>query len=209
MKGPRIVFRRRSGVLRTAVRLGTLTVFGWIGGFIWFVQNIPRETPSDLVPTDAVVVLTGGSGRLPAGIELLAEGHAKKLFVSGVYDGVDVDALLRLSQREPRNLECCINLGYQAGNTHGNAEETERWMVQQGYKSLRLVTANYHMRRSLLEFSRKMPWAVVRPHPIQPDRVEFENWWRKPRTARLLMSEYTKYIIAIGLGVRLRARTNA
>ncbi len=197
------------GALRTAVGVATLAVFGWIGGFIWFVQNIPRETPSDPAPTDAIVVLTGGRGRLPAGIELLAEGHAKKLFVSGVYDGVDVGALLRLSQREPRSLECCINLGYQAGNTHGNAEETARWMVQQGYESLRLVTANYHMRRSLLEFRRKMPWAVVRPHPIQPDRIEFENWWRSPPTARLLMAEYTKYLIAMGLGVRLPTKTHA
>ncbi len=208
MKGQRHIFRRRSHMLRTAVGLGTLGVFGWIGGLVWFVQDIPRETPDNLVPTDAIVVLTGGSGRLPAGIELLAEGHAKKLFVSGVYGGVDVDALLRLSQREPRNLECCINLGYQAGNTNGNAKETERWMVQQGYKSLRLVTANYHMRRSLLEFRRKMPWAVVRPHPVQPGQVKFENWWRSPATARLLISEYTKYLIAIGIGVRLPTRAN-
>ena len=197
------------GALRTAVGVATLAVFGWIGGFIWFVQNIPRETPSDPAPTDAIVVLTGGSGRLPAGIELLAEGHAKKLFVSGVYGGVDLGALLRLSQREPRSLECCISLGYQAGNTHGNAEETARWMVQQGYESLRLVTANYHMRRSLLEFRRKMPWAVVRPHPVHPDRIEFENWWRSPPTARLLMAEYTKYLIAMGLGVRLPTKTHA
>ncbi len=207
--GRRLMSRRHSGALRAAVGLGAFVVVSWIGGFIWFVQNIPREAPGNPVQTDAVVVLTGGSGRLLAGIELLAEGYAKKLFVSGVYRGVDVDALLRLSQREPRNLECCIQLGYQAGNTHGNAEETERWMVEQGYKSLRLVTANYHMRRSLLEFRRKMPWAVVRPHPIRSAQVELESWWRSPGTARLLMSEYTKYLIAMGLSVRLPTKANA
>lgn len=208
MTARRLVFRR-SGILRAAAALGTLSVFGWVSGFVWFVQSIPRETPGNPVRTDAVVVLTGGSGRLPAGIELLANGYAKKLFVSGVFGGVDVAALLRLSQQEPGNLECCINLGYEAGNTHGNAEETALWMLQQGYNSLRLVTANYHMRRSLLEFRRKMPWAIVRPHPIKPDQVEFESWWRSPSTARLLVSEYTKYVIAKGLGVRLSTRINA
>ncbi len=166
---------------------------------MWFAQNLPNGTSDEPERTDAIVVLTGGSGRLPAGLELLAQGRAEKLFVSGVYHGVDVSALLRLSQREPRNLECCIALGYQAGNTHGNADETARWMAQEGYKSLRLVTANYHMRRSLLEFRRKMPWAVVYPHPIVPDQIRLDDWWRSARAARLLLLEYTKYLVALGL----------
>ncbi len=209
MSGRRPLFRRRSRAIRTGVVLGTLTFAGWIGGFIWFAQSIPREPQGPPITTDAIVVLTGGSGRLPAGLELLAEGHGKKLFISGVYRGVDVDALLRIGQQEPGNLECCINLGYQAGNTRGNADETARWMIEHGYKTLRLVTANYHMRRSLLEFSRKMPWAVVHPHPIQPSQIQLETWWRSLRATRLLMLEYTKYLIAIALGLLTPALADA
>ncbi len=196
----RPLFRRRARAFRAALLLGGLAVLGWIGGFIWFAQNIPMTTPDSPAPTDAIVVLTGGSGRLHEGLDLLASGKGKKLFVSGVYRGVDVAALLRVSQQEPGNLECCINLGYQAGNTHGNADETARWMTEQGYKSLRLVTANYHMRRSLLEFRRTMPWADIYPHPIRPNTVAIQEWWRSAGATRLLLSEYAKYLIAVTVG---------
>ncbi len=194
------MFRRRTRALRATLLLGAIAVAGWGAGFIWFAQNIARDTPTSPTPTDAIVVLTGGSGRLHAGLDLLANGYGKKLFVSGVYRGVDVDALLRISQQEPGNLECCINLGYQAGNTHGNADETAQWMQEQGYTTLRLVTANYHMRRSLLEFRRMMPWAIVHPHPVQPETVPIQRWWRSIRATRLLLSEYTKYLIAVTVG---------
>ena len=195
--------------MRATLLLVALAVAGWSAGFVWFAQNVPRDTPASPTPTDAIVVLTGGSGRLHAGLDLLAGGYGKKLFVSGVYRGVDVDALLRVSQQEPGNLECCINLGYQAGNTHGNADETAQWMREQGYTTLRLVTANYHMRRSLLEFRRMMPWAVVHPHPVQPETVPIQGWWRSIRATRLLLSEYTKYLVAVTVGGMIPEWSNA
>src|SRR3546814_8190635 len=86
--------------------------------------------------TDAIIVLTGGSERLPTGLDLLSRDRADKLFVSGVYAGVEVAELLRLSRQSPQELACCIVLGYAANDTRGNAVETAEWMRAEGYKSL-------------------------------------------------------------------------
>lgn len=181
--------------------LAILCVGFWGGGLLWFVADIPRDTPTPghfttLEHTDAVVVLTGGAGRLKTGLELLSAGTAKKLFVSGVYDGVEVQELLRMARQAPGEVECCIVLGYAADNTIGNAYETAGWMEEQGYQSLRLVTANYHMRRSLLEFRNAMPDVRILPHPVITDNVRLDDWWLRRGTANLLVNEYVKYLLA-------------
>lgn len=197
--------RLRGGLTRWAIRLAALLLvagLAWLGGLVWFVGTIPRESPATDNPaalehTDAIVVLTGGSGRLSAGLALLKAGVAKKLFVSGVYESVDVKELLKLSQLSPEAVECCVVLGYAADNTVGNAFETTDWMEEQGYRSLRLVTANYHMRRSLLEFAMADPEAVVVPHPVVPPNVHLADWWLWPGSANLLANEYNKYLVAL------------
>ena len=108
---------------------------------------MPRQVPAQ-----------AGSLRLDSGIELLRQGRGRKLFVSGVNQGVDLEQLLRISGNDAGQIPdwalCCVALGHEAYDTLGNAHETARWMRQQGYHSLRLVTAWYHMPRSLLEFTR-------------------------------------------------------
>lgn len=196
---------RRGGALRGLRRLAILALvlaLAWGGGLIGFAASIPRTGPDPEGidadrRTDAIVVLTGGSRRLATGLELLSKGLADKLFVSGVYDGVDVQELLRLSRQAPRELECCIVLGYDADSTIGNAFETADWMREQNYASLRLVTANYHMRRSLLEFRMAMPDADVIPHPVLPDDLDLDRWWTRRGTANLIINEYNKYLVAL------------
>jgi uncharacterized SAM-binding protein YcdF (DUF218 family) len=139
-------------------------------------------------------VLTGGSLRLQAGIELLRQGKGRALFVSGVNQQVDLDDLLRISGTAPDRAMCCVELGHEADNTLGNAQETARWIRSRGFRSLRLVTAWYHMPRSLLEFDRAMPEIEIVAHPVFPDQVRRERWWASPGTALLLMSEYSKYL---------------
>ena len=142
-------------------------------------------------------MLTGGSLRLQRGLELLREGKGRKLFVSGVNQQVDLDELLRSAGNAPDWALCCIALGHEADNTVGNAQETARWMRSQGFRSLRLVTAWYHMPRSLLEFDRAMPDIEIVAHPVFPDQVKQERWWAWRGTAALLMGEYTKYLAAL------------
>ncbi len=168
----------------------------WLGGLIWFAGQIPAGILDSDSPTDAIVVLTGGALRVDNGLALLAEGKAKKLFISGVFRGTDVKALLHAQRQEPDWLACCIELGHAADNTRGNAIETAAWMQAENFHSLRLVTAGYHMPRSLLEFARAMPEVRIVPHPVFPDGLARE-WWTSPHDARLLVGEYLKYLVAL------------
>lgn len=189
--------RRRATWARRAALALALTLSAWLAGLFWFAGRIPGPGPTDTAVTDAIAVPTGGSGRLQAGLDLLAAGRAEKLFVSGVYRGVEVAELLRLSARAPDRLRCCVVLGYSADNTAGNARETAEWMSREGYSSLRLVTASYHMPRSRVEFRRAMPTARVIAHPVFQGNVHIDEWWRWPGTTALLIGEYNKYLIAV------------
>jgi uncharacterized SAM-binding protein YcdF (DUF218 family) len=117
---------------------------------------------------------------------------------------VDVAALLRVARRAPKELECCISVGYRADDTAGNAEETAGWVNERGFKSIRLVTASYHMPRSLIEFRHAMPAIRIIPHPVFPPQFKRRRWWLWPGTATLLASEFNKYVIAMA-GRRGRA----
>lgn len=197
--------RRRRGTLARAfgrlTAAAALLALAWALGLVWFAAGVPRQAPDPADPlttrpTDAIVVLTGGSNRLSTGLELLAAGRARMLFVSGVYDGVDVQELLKLSRRSPTEMECCIVLGYSADSTIGNAYETADWMRDRGFRSLRVVTANYHMRRSLLELGMAMPDVELVPHPVVAPTVHLADWWLWPGTANLLINEYNKLLMA-------------
>jgi uncharacterized SAM-binding protein YcdF (DUF218 family) len=175
----------------------------WLAGLVWFADTIPEQVADSATVTDAIVVLTGGSQRLNSGLDLLAAGKAKKLFVSGVHQGVELAELLRV-QRHPEDwITCCIALGHAADNTLGNALETADWMAQEKFRSLRLVTAGYHMRRSLLEFRRAMPEIQIIAHPVFPEQVKQEYWWAWPGTAALIIGEYHKYVGALLRGALL------
>ncbi|MDH3699837.1 MAG: YdcF family protein [Alphaproteobacteria bacterium] len=169
----------------------------WLAGLPYFAAGIPRQAAPAVEKADAIVVLTGGTLRLERGLELLGQHVAKKLFVSGVHRGVDVQQLLRLSRQSPQALDCCIALGYSADHTAGNAEETADWLRKQGYQSIYLVTASYHMPRSLVEFRARMPAIRTLPFPVFPEQVKLEEWWRWPGTASLIVGEYNKYLLAI------------
>ncbi len=195
--------RRLIGVLVIAV----LVLGVWLAGLLWYAERIPSDPPDTGERTDAIVVLTGGAGRLSEGLRLLAEGSGEKLFVSGVYRGIDVDALLQLARRKPDDVECCITVGYAADNTAGNARETAQWMRSADNRSLRLVTANYHMPRSLLEFRRALPDIKIVPHPVFPEAFERECWWCGRNSALLVVSEFHKYLAAfVGLSSPRSAR---
>lgn len=169
----------------------------WLAGLVWFAETMPQKIADAAARSDAVVVLTGSPERLNAGVELLARGQAKKLFISGVYRGVDVAQVLRLVKKQGRELECCMTLGHNADDTRGNAIESAHWAKKERVKSLRLVTANYHMRRSLLEFRRLMPEVRIIPHPTFSPGFKTRSWWRWPGTLQLLIIEYSKFLVAL------------
>jgi uncharacterized SAM-binding protein YcdF (DUF218 family) len=187
------------GAVRRIAIAGAALFVLCIAGLIWFA--ITPSAGDRTGPTDAIVVLTGGGQRLNSGIALLRDGKGQKLFVSGVNHHVRLEELLRSSgdrlEAAHEWASCCVVLGYQAVDTFGNASETAQWMRQQGFHSLRLVTAWYHMRRSLLEFDRAMPEIEIIPHPVSPDEVKQGHWWASPGTVLLLAGEYGKYLGAL------------
>jgi uncharacterized SAM-binding protein YcdF (DUF218 family) len=185
---PRLV--RRLGLLALAV------IALWLGGFVLFVASSLMLRTDPAIPTDAIVVLTGGRLRLETGVALFAAGTAKKLFVSGVNQQVDRDELLRALGPAAERTQCCIALGHAADNTLGNARETANWMHEQGYSSLRLVTSWYHMRRSLLEFGRAMPQIAIVAHPVFAHHLEPQRWWSWHGAPLLIIGEYDKYLAA-------------
>ena len=145
---------------------------------------------------DAIVVLTGGLGRLDEGIALLDRGFGKRLFISGVHPGVELNALLRQAPAVREGRDCCITLGHGALDTRGNAIETAAWVAGAGVKSLLLVTSNYHIERSLIEFRRAMPAVAILAHPVPAPGIDFDRWWREPRVARLVLGECVKLQLA-------------
>ena len=187
--------RRGQPPVKRAIVIILVLLALWLGGLIAFANSIPMRVADNETRTDAIVVLTGGSGRLDEGLRLLSSGMAGKLFVSGVYQGLDVKALLRLSQEKPTELEQRIGIGG-AINTRGNARETADWVAAEGVTSMRLVTSGYHMPRSMLEFRHVMPSISIVPHPVFSPHVKVRHWWAWPGTTSLIMGEYNKFLLA-------------
>jgi uncharacterized SAM-binding protein YcdF (DUF218 family) len=193
------------------MRLGTpllVVAMAWLLGLVLFSQSIPTRPTDDTEATDAIIVLTGGSDRLKEGFGLLAHGEAKQLLISGVHEKSDIPALLHTagltSEIWPSTatIDCCITIGYEANDTRGNALETAQWMTRQNLHSLRLVTADYHMPRSLLEFHAAMPEVKIVANPVFPETVKREQWYLWPGTTSLIVREYHKYLAAM-LRIRL------
>lgn len=185
--------RRR---LMAALAVGVLGLIIAAAGLIRFASTIPETVADSETPTDAIVVLTGGSARLGTGLQLLAEDKAERVFVTGVHPSVARAEFLAIAGVGDAEFTQRIETGHSAGDTQGNAHETARWMHDHGYRSLRLVTSNYHMPRSILEFSRAMPEVRIIPHPVFSPTVRSDDWWRFPGTAMLIISEYAKFIVA-------------
>jgi uncharacterized SAM-binding protein YcdF (DUF218 family) len=206
MTSPTLTPRQPRPRTRRIVAVPLALLMLWLGGLVWYAEDIPRAVDDAASKTDAVIVLTGGSGRLDVGFQLLADGRAKKLFISGVAREVNAEELMRLyGHGRADEFRCCVVTGHNAGDTAGNARETAQWMAEEGFSSLRLVTASYHMRRSLLEFRRAMPQVAMIPHPVFPEGFRAGDWWRWPGTLNLLISEYTKFLgatvrHAVGVG---------
>ncbi|RNJ62558.1 MAG: YdcF family protein [Porphyrobacter sp. IPPAS B-1204] len=132
----------------------------WVIGFLWFVVALPRPA-AEAAQTDAVIVLTGGPGRIARGLDILAGGQADKLLVSGVDPEVRPQEFAAQFRVSPRMMACCVTLGFAAVDTRSNAAETAKWVAQNEVRSLRLVTTDWHMRRAAGELDRTLPATVT------------------------------------------------
>jgi uncharacterized SAM-binding protein YcdF (DUF218 family) len=206
MRSARISFKDQHppGFGRRILHALLLILVVWLGGFLAFAAAIPATVRNPDQPVDAIVVLTGGDVRLAEGFALLDKGLAKKMLISGVSNGVDLPALLQTlngsTQPNQAVLDCCVTLGYDARSTEGNARESLRWLGENNFTTVRLVTANYHMNRSLLEFRRAMPGITIVANPVFPRQMQDPYWFAHPGTVFLLFNEYHKYLVAATRG---------
>jgi uncharacterized SAM-binding protein YcdF (DUF218 family) len=171
-------------------------------GFVGFLSQLRGVEVKPARNADGIVVLTGGSSRVSDAMELLAAGYGKRLLISGVHP---TNAASDISRSLPDNqslLRCCVDLDHSAVNTRSNAAETRRWAKERGFKSLIVVTSNYHMPRAIVELSHAMPDIALIPFAVVGDKWRDEPWWTSGPTFRLLLSEYAKYV-AVELRVRL------
>lgn len=194
--GPTRVGRLVRGLWHLTVAAIFAVAIAAVGGFLWFVASVPTEEVSIDHPADGIVVLTGGASRIADAIELLAAGRGKRLLISGVHPTTSSSELARLSPAYGRWMKCCVDLGHAAVNTTGNALETKQWVTDRGFRSLIVVTSNYHMPRTMAELRRRMPDVALVPFPVVTDKMRSDAWWSSPPTTKLLFSEYLKYIVA-------------
>lgn len=187
---------------KTVSVLAVAGVLAGIAGFVLFAEEVRQlaNAPEQAPQADGIVVLTGDQARIATGARLLMQGRARRLLISGVHPATRVPVELSRqiggsdAWREAM-IKCCIDLGRDAQNTIGNAEEAHQWQAAHGFRSLIVVTSSYHMPRSLTEFSRAMPGTRLVPYPVASSRVlQFQSWWTHWPTARLLAGEYVKYL---------------
>jgi len=191
-------------LLRAAVGLRyavlTAVVLGAVGlgiGFAWFLTRVPDEDAAADRSAEGIVVLTGGALRINDAIELLAAGRGQRLLITGVNPTTHPAELARLVPQYQKLFGCCIDLDHTALNTIGNAVETRRWARARGFRSLLVVTSAYHMPRAIAELSHALPDVTLIEYPVRTERERAEPWWQNPTTARLVISEYLKYVYAL------------
>jgi uncharacterized SAM-binding protein YcdF (DUF218 family) len=182
----------------------------WAVGLLAFAARIAHSTPpAEPARADGIVVLTGGSTkRLAAATTLLEAEKGQRLLVSGVNRQVTPEELRLVTKAAERLFRCCVDMGFQAADTVGNARETAAWTRQHGFKSLIVVTSDYHMPRSLLEIRAAAPGVKLTPYPVVTGELDARDWQHEGRTVRRMVVEYCKYLAilaretVLGLGPR-------
>jgi uncharacterized SAM-binding protein YcdF (DUF218 family) len=188
--------------LRMIVAVPLALVVAVVIGFFGFISQLRNSEIRPERHADGIVVLTGGASRVSDAMELLAAGYGKRLLISGVHPTSTASDISRSVQESQSLFHCCVDLDRSAVSTRGNALETRRWAQERGFKSLIVVTSNYHMPRAIIELSHAMPDITLVPYVVVGERWRDEPWWGNGATFRLVLSEYLKYIAA-GMRVRL------
>jgi uncharacterized SAM-binding protein YcdF (DUF218 family) len=195
-RSPNVPAHGPRGRLRTVIAIPLAFVAAVVFGFIAFLAQLRNVESKPEQHADGIVVLTGGSSRVSDAMELLAAGYGRRLLISGVHPTSTANDISRSVQESQALFKCCVDLDRSAVSTRSNAFETRRWAHERGFKSLIVVTSNYHMPRAIVELSHAMPDIELSPFAVIGDRWRDEPWWTSGTTLRLLLSEYAKYVAA-------------
>jgi len=188
------------------LRIIAAVVAVYVAGFLLFVATLPSR-PDGRLKADGIVALTGGGARLDAAVALLEGGTGKRLLISGVNKASSREEVRHVFGGGKR-FDCCADIGYAAEDTYGNAEEAAAWTAKHHYKSLIVVTANYHMPRSLRLFHALMPRVKLIAYPVEPADVDLGKWWH-PGMLHLLHNEYLKYVASFAMTALDRRKSDS
>jgi uncharacterized SAM-binding protein YcdF (DUF218 family) len=182
-----------------------ILVLIWLIGLFAFAERVRGYTPApEPARADAIVALTGPSAeRVNAAVRLLEQDKGKRVLVSGVNREVRREELRALTPGSNRLFNCCVDLGFEAEDTVGNAQEIAGWARNKGYDSLIVVTSDYHMPRALTEIHAAAPGVTLTAYAVETPSLDNSRWWRAAVTARRMTLEYMKYLAALtraGLG---------
>ena len=181
--------------------IAALAVFAviWLAGLVAFADRVERMTPpADPGRADGIVVLTGASdARINSALRLLSGGRGERLLVSGVNRQVQREELREVTAGSNRLFDCCVDLGFDAEDTVGNAEEIAAWSRAKGYDSLIVVTSDYHMARAMLEIRGQMHDAELIPYAVLTPSLDADSWWRSGTGVRRMTLEYSKYLAVL------------
>lgn len=166
-------------------RLGSLLLLIYALGFVLFAFTLGKPAPANAATTDAAVVLTGGPGRIEHAIDVLKAHKAKRLLIAGADPSVTKPDLVRRIAGSRKWIACCVDLGSESVDTRSNAEEAGRWLSNHNYKSLRLITSDWHMRRARYEFRK----VLGDKYELVTDAVRTEP------SLITLFGEYNKYLL--------------
>ena len=172
----------------------------WLVGLFAFADRVRSFTPSpEPARADGIVALTGPSAeRVNAAVRLLEQDKGERVLISGVNREVRRQELRELTPGSNRLFNCCVDLGFEAEDTGGNAQEIAAWAASKNYTSLIVVTSDYHMPRSLLEIRSAAPGLELTPYAVSTPSLDNSRWWRAAVTARRMTLEYMKYLAVLG-----------
>lgn len=190
----------RRGRLRWLARrllmASLLAVALLFGGFLWFADSVTSLRAPDGVKADAIVVLTGGYLRIEQALGLLRDGAGKRLLISGAHPSTTPNQIRKATAASSDLFKCCVDIGYDAIDTIGNANEITRWITDHGYRSVLVVTNNYHMPRSLHELRRADPNTEFIPYPVVNSDLARTAWFTEPDVLRIMLAEYGKVVLS-------------
>lgn len=190
--------------LRAVVVSGAASLAVLMFGFILFANWSTRSLPVHIKSADGIVVLTGADRRIEEGLRLLREGLGRRMLISGVNPRTSPDDVLRIAAAGQHVRPCCVDFGYLAHDTVGNAEETRDWATRHNFTRLIVVTSSYHMPRSLSEIARLLPDAELVAYPVVPRFLDSGGWWLRMSATRVLVAEYLKLITSVTLHAAAR-----
>lgn len=176
-----------------------ILVLIWTIGLFAFADRVRSFTPApEPARADAIVALTGPSAeRVNAAIRLLEQDKGQRVLISGVNREVRRQELRALTPGSNRLFNCCVDLGFEAEDTVGNAQEIAAWADAKGYDSLIVVTSDYHMPRALTEIRAAASGVELTPYAVETPSLDNSRWWRAAVTARRMTLEYMKYLAAL------------